>query len=144
MHNLACGQWWHARELTKDHPESRAISLEFTECLPNFRTAIKLFEGKEGQFDLSEQDQLRSPLSGLSLTNVAEVLFDQGNWEVNARQDAHKWLQCALEYYKKVNPKEMGRALTLVAAVVKQKGDPRQALALSKAGLEVLQHVLTT
>lgn len=132
------------KELTKDHPEARAISLEFTECLPNFRTAIKLFEGKEGQFDLNEQDQLLSPLTGLSLTNVAEVLFEQGNWAVINRQDAHKWLLCALEYYKKVNPKEIGRALTLVAAVTKQKGDLRQASALSKASIEVLHHVPAT
>ena len=144
MHNLACGQWWHAQELTKTHPDARAISLEFTECLPNFRTAIKLFEGKEGQFDLSEQDQLLSPLTGLSLTNVAEVLFQQGNWAVTSRQDAHKWLLCALEYYKKVNPKEMGRALTLVASVIKQKGNLREATALSQSSLEVLHHVLLT
>lgn len=82
MHNLACGQWWHAQELNKDHPDARAISLEFTECLPNLTTAINLFEGKEGRFNLSEADQLASPMSGLSLTNVAEILFQQGNWTV--------------------------------------------------------------
>jgi tetratricopeptide (TPR) repeat protein len=80
LHNLAVAQWWHSVKYsqTPDGSEehSKAV-LEFTECVPNFQKAIQLLENLDEPY-LPSDLPLKVKATGLSLTNVAEVLFNTG------------------------------------------------------------------
>ena len=94
FHNLACAQWLHARKFAEVDTSSLSLSLQeehkqattdFIECIPNFQKAIQLFEGFPDTFSIESEVKLKNKLTGLSLTNLAEIYFEKLEPEVSAK-----------------------------------------------------------
>ena len=92
LHNLACTQWWHVLKYKDSDPnalgeeteEFRQATVDFSEAIPNLQKAIQLLEDKNELYtpNLGNLD-LKNKLSGLSITNIAEIHFQSANLEVS-------------------------------------------------------------
>ena len=80
-HNLACVQWLHMRQFTDGFSdmdnEKEQVLTDFIECVPNFQKAVQLFEGFPEYYSVESELNLKNKLSGLPLTNIAEVYFEK-------------------------------------------------------------------
>ena len=56
--------------------------MEYIECIPNFQKSIQLFEGFSEVYTVESGLNLKNKLTGLSLTNVAEVYLEKLEAEV--------------------------------------------------------------
>lgn len=57
--------------------------MEFTDSILNHNKAIQLIEGLTAPYDPNPLNpKLKDVISGLSLTNIAEIHFQTGNLEV--------------------------------------------------------------
>mmetsp|Transcript_11442 Transcript_11442/g.22448 ORF Transcript_11442/g.22448 Transcript_11442/m.22448 type:complete len:301 (-) Transcript_11442:942-1844(-) len=115
LHNLACAQWWHLLQFAPDSSsEDKEIAkLDAKESVPNFIKAIQLFEQLPEPFAIEQLPKLANPISGLSLTNIAEFCIQS-----DALEAAVQWLKGAIEFYARVDRPQMTRALTLMAVVL--------------------------
>jgi hypothetical protein len=138
LHNLACAQWWHilqfAPEATSE--ERELAKLDAKESTTNFAKAVQLFEGLSEPFTVTQDAQLSNPLSGLSLTNIAEICIQSDSLDV-----AVKWLKFALEFYTKTDRTQIGRALALMGVVLQRTEQFMHAEGLLNAALKTVKGV---
>ena len=62
--------------------ECKKATMEYIECIPNFQKSIQLFEGFSEVYTVESGLNLKNKLTGLSLTNVAEVYLEKLEAEV--------------------------------------------------------------
>lgn len=141
LHNLACAQWWHLLQYAPDDPsEGKEIAKLFAkESIPNFAKAIQLFEGLDEPYKLEGGPTLNNHLSGLSLTNIAEVCI-----QMDAMDAAVKWLKLAIEFYARVDRSQNTRALTLLGVVLMRTEQYMHAEGLFNTALKQVQGVTYT
>jgi hypothetical protein len=91
LHNLACAQWLHTRKFAdmniKDlnpelEEEFKKATTDFIECIPTFQKAVQLFEALPEIYTVESNFSLKNKLTGLSLTNIAEVYQEKLEPEV--------------------------------------------------------------
>jgi hypothetical protein len=93
MNNLGCAQWWHIYKFHEDKEilskstdqieEFKRANLEFVNAVPNFQRAISTFEGLDKPYELeTEALTIKNPLSGLAMTNIAELFYQSNREEV--------------------------------------------------------------
>lgn len=91
LHNLACAQWLHSRKFADTNAgslsgelaeEFQKATVDFIECVPNFQRAVQLFEGFSEVYTVESGLNFKNKMSGLSLTNIAEVYLEELKPEV--------------------------------------------------------------
>lgn len=78
LHNLACGQWWHAKmvgneEIDKDDQ----ILVDFKQVIPNFSKSLRILEGLDHDFNV-EKEFIMNEVSSISALNIAEIFLQAG------------------------------------------------------------------
>ena len=80
LHNLATANWWAAYAYAGKEAEAygseefKTASYDFQDSVPGYIKAIGEFERVDAPF-ADEDTELKSLLSGLSLTNIAEIFL---------------------------------------------------------------------
>jgi hypothetical protein len=84
-HNLGTTQWMHLRKFEgnefetltgSEQEEFKKATLDFSETIANLQKAIQLFEGFPDVYTLESGLGFKNKLTGLSLTNIAEVYLE--------------------------------------------------------------------
>mmetsp|Transcript_25896 Transcript_25896/g.45764 ORF Transcript_25896/g.45764 Transcript_25896/m.45764 type:complete len:370 (+) Transcript_25896:6269-7378(+) len=134
LHNLACAQWWQYKNYEYNPDTSndyKSAAMEFVECIPNFQTSIQILEGLSEPFKPNDP-VLKVKASGLSLTNIAEVLLETGN-----ETEGSLWLRAALKHYETLDKPNIGRAYTLTALYLEAQGQAAEAKEMLEVAVKV-------
>ena len=151
LHNLACAQWLHMRNLKDVNPttltdeianEFMRASMDFIKCIPTFQRSIQLFEAFPDIFTAESGLICKNKLTGLSMTNIAEVYLEKNELEVMTIQQSVKWLKIALKFYEENDRPNIGRALALIGTILKYKKNNLHAEGLLRNAIEVLKSVI--
>jgi hypothetical protein len=119
LHNLACANWWGVynyvgREAeTFTTPEYEAADNDFRDAVPKFIEAINQFEGVTNALT-KDAAPLQSPMSGLCVTNIAEVFLQSKDIENCLQQ-----LQISFDLYKRVDKSELARSYIILGILLK-------------------------
>ena len=151
LHNLACAQWLHVRRFKDTNPntlneeladEFKVATTDFIECIPNFQRSVQLFEAFPDIFTVDSELNCKNKLTGLSLTNLAEIYLEKNELEVIDMQESIKWLKIALKFYEENDKPNIGRALALIGTILKYKKNNLHAEGLLRKAIDVLKSVI--
>lgn len=85
MHNLACGQWWHAKMLGNEESEDNNQILEdFKQAIPNFSKSIRISEGLDHDFN-PDKEHIMNEGSSLTALNISEIFLQAGILPVTSK-----------------------------------------------------------
>ena len=149
LHNLACGQWWHMEKYNfieesmvdiQEKEEFNSAFEDFKSCVANFCNSIAAVEGLNEPFKIGKNSP-GNINSCLSLMNIGEVFIQNQQYEVGVMQLAMMWLKEAIQIYAKVDKRQVGRALTLLAVTMRYLGKLENAEDAFIKALKVLNGV---
>ena len=113
--------------------------------MPNFQKAVQVFEGLSSPYVAETESEgevsLKNKLSGLSLTNIAEIYIERLEPEVIFKQAGSNWLRVALKLYESFDKVDAGRTLTLVGLLLRAKDNNLHAEGLLRKALDLLKNV---
>ena len=131
---------------SKSRKEEKKIADEvYLEAMPNFQKAVQVFEGLSSPYVAETESEgevsLKNKLSGLSLTNIAEIYIERLEPEVIFKQAGSNWLRVALKLYESFDKVDAGRTLTLVGLLLRAKDNNLHAEGLLRKALDLLKNV---
>jgi len=119
LHNLATANWWAAYAYAGKEAEAygsdefKNASYDFQDAVPTYIKAIGEFERDDKPF-AEEDTELKSLLSGLTLTNIAEIFL-----QTKQIENSLIWLKKSMKLYESLEPASLARPYILLGILMR-------------------------